>query len=753
MIFSEVEQNRLVAAYIEAWVSEAQKVEALVASINLNGIRDYEDSDAEESRLHAEYKLITDIRDAKKAAVAAGVDEYGNELHAVVNTPGFQRNSDAAAAFRAAVDKLRDLGKMRTQEAGRVELAAMPADAPMEDRAAAIFRKHGYRPAPARLRETIEHIKGRTALGYLRDVIGNPDNKATREIFSVITGRKLPATRRDSLVVLDEWFGITPEQRAQMDAERESARLEKLAMDDLLSAWNGLKQLNVRLDGGRVVDGQGYIQEKFTEGFTDANRHKQGASFQYGLTTGTETNYVKNAKLNAFLKQAIEFGGLRKALEKVWPDIPSEKTVAEEASDPEVDALFCAADVAIAQHAKAAAEPAPADRLAWEEAVFQAVEMGWEVTRSDAQGLVEAQQATLESEWMKNSRPEDAARAIMGDEPIASLAPKFAEGQRVRFGEGLYAGNEGVIESISGTGRMVVRGDTGTGFGVTPEEAVTWALEAMPAFAPTLSPTTAEGYARVMADEALQLQHQDVLDAYFLQRIVDVRNALRGLGWAYKGDGDRLLRKDGAWLAVAYKQVGAGKNVVGTTYNVVTPDDRPLTAIDDLTATPAQLAGRIDAAVHRDSSRTSTEDPGYHYVYGELGMTRNGSFTKEKRDWMLFGRDEALPMLSKNILPYGATKRGVFIGAVSGDRLALPAKPVTPQVPAGDMEQYIKVAADSIGALRRVDVYRVLVESNRIEHRAAIAAYIRAKRPDLVDEVDDVLAEEEPKKTRPSMRG
>ncbi|HJV75086.1 MAG TPA: diguanylate cyclase [Noviherbaspirillum sp.] len=69
-------------------------------------------------------------------------------------------------------------------------------------------------------------------------------------------------------------------------------------------------------------------------------------------------------------------------------------------------------------------------------------------------------------------------------------------------------------------------------------------------------------------------------------------------------------------------------------------------------------------------------------------------------------------------------------------------KPVTPQIPGGDMERFIKVAADSIQKLRKVDVYRVLVESNRAEYRLAIATYIREKRPDLVEEVDSVLEEE-----------
>ena len=59
----------------------------------------------------------------------------------------------------------------------------------------------------------------------------------------------------------------------------------------------------------------------------------------------------------------------------------------------------------------------------------------------------------------------------------------------------------------------------------------------------------------------------------------------------------------------------------------------------------------------------------------------------------------------------------------------------------GDMGLYIKVAADSIGELRKTDVYRVLVESNRAELRMPIAEFIKKNRPDLVQEVDDVLAE------------
>jgi hypothetical protein len=67
---------------------------------------------------------------------------------------------------------------------------------------------------------------------------------------------------------------------------------------------------------------------------------------------------------------------------------------------------------------------------------------------------------------------------------------------------------------------------------------------------------------------------------------------------------------------------------------------------------------------------------------------------------------------------------------------------VASQLPVPNMEKYILVAADSIASLRKVDVYRVLVESNRPELRDDIAAFIRVKRPDLVGDVDAVLAEQ-----------
>ncbi|MFM0124181.1 MULTISPECIES: hypothetical protein [Paraburkholderia] len=65
-----------------------------------------------------------------------------------------------------------------------------------------------------------------------------------------------------------------------------------------------------------------------------------------------------------------------------------------------------------------------------------------------------------------------------------------------------------------------------------------------------------------------------------------------------------------------------------------------------------------------------------------------------------------------------------------------------------DLEQFIKISADSIGELRKVDVYRVIssVRSGNVDGvtRRDLATYIAAKRHDLVAEVTDVMQEDFP---------
>jgi hypothetical protein len=110
-------------------------------------------------------------------------------------------------------------------------------------------------------------------------------------------------------------------------------------------------------------------------------------------------------------------------------------------------------------------------------------------------------------------------------------------------------------------------------------------------------PTTPEGYAAIMDDEAALTAVQDQLDSFFQARMIEVRNALRELGW--EGERFKTLSKNGVAAVFDLIQVGAGANVAGMTVNGIR---------DDLTKTPAELAAEVDALAvdaEQESSETA----------------------------------------------------------------------------------------------------------------------------------------------------
>ncbi|WP_208454143.1 hypothetical protein [Burkholderia gladioli] len=84
------------------------------------------------------------------------------------------------------------------------------------------------------------------------------------------------------------------------------------------------------------------------------------------------------------------------------------------------------------------------------------------------------------------------------------------------------------------------------------------------------------------------------------------------------------------------------------------------------------------------------------------------------------------------------------------EQQAEPMPDPVPPAPLSDetMQNFIAIAADSIGSLRRIDVYRVLnaLVPDNVDGvtRAALASWIASMRPDLAAEVTSVMAEEYP---------
>ncbi len=121
---------------------------------------------------------------------------------------------------------------------------------------------------------------------------------------------------------------------------------------------------------------------------------------------------------------------------------------------------------------------------------------------------------------------------------------------------------------------------------------------------------TAEGYASIRNDEAALLNWQDVLDSHFQGRLIEFRNALRGLGW--DGEAYQALAKGDVKLVVNATRVGAGSNVVGLTYlgdlGGGIGNGILVKAVDDLALTPGDLAAKFNADVDEALARRSAQD-------------------------------------------------------------------------------------------------------------------------------------------------
>ncbi|SUD59819.1 Uncharacterised protein [Ectopseudomonas oleovorans] len=185
-------------------------------------------------------------------------------------------------------------------------------------------------------------------------------------------------------------------------------------------------------------------------------------------------------------------------------------------------------------------------------------------------------------------------------------------------------------------------------------------------------PTTADDYAKVLADESLQLAHQDRLDSFFQERIIGVRNALRDLGWSGERFGD--LSKNGVTLKMHLKQVGAGKNLVGANYSLAGVPGFFMS--DSLTRTPQELAQHIDMglpakkeplpaakraispslAEATESLRSAISDAEFRGVFikadGDPSQAVAASILKSAKTFLLYA--EALARKGSSLSPTGS---------------------------------------------------------------------------------------------------
>ena len=118
-------------------------------------------------------------------------------------------------------------------------------------------------------------------------------------------------------------------------------------------------------------------------------------------------------------------------------------------------------------------------------------------------------------------------------------------------------------------------------------------------------PTTAADFAKIIdAGKEAKERNQDGLDSFFQARVVDVRNALRDLGWRGEGYGD--LSKSGATLKIVPEMAASGANAVGINYTL--KGEAGFWVRDTLHKAAADLAAEIDAGAASKSATGVNED-------------------------------------------------------------------------------------------------------------------------------------------------
>lgn len=321
-------EQDLINAYVKSWGVAADKIRAAVETIQWNRIVDERTASFEDKALSLAVRDVTDMADAKIPLTNIGIESWDNKLAFVSETPERKSYTDAMDSYRAASDKIRAVAKEKLIEAGKAEFAALNANSSIEDMAKAIYRKKGIdigNGSSGYLTNLTTAIQNKDA-EYLRGVLGNKDNVASAELFTMVTGIKLASTQRDTLKQIDEWAGITPEQRDSIEAAKDASRAQKNVERDVKDTWDGLAHGRVRSDDQDITTQQ-YVTKLYSEGYTVLDKTKKGSATIYGVKKEGDSGlrYINNKSFNGFMKAAFAFGGLKKSLDFVGAVIPEAK--------------------------------------------------------------------------------------------------------------------------------------------------------------------------------------------------------------------------------------------------------------------------------------------------------------------------------------------------------------------------------------------------------------------------------------------
>lgn len=180
-----------------------------------------------------------------------------------------RKAANAAPAKPVAAPESSDLNAEKFADLYREEHAKQYPDRPLS---ADFLKERGDH-----LRKAIEN-KDTEALRSLN--IGDREaNPVLRRIFESATGVKLPAGRGASHKAVDQWAGVSEEERAKRDAGKKAASEEKAAQGALGAARRQAAAITVNSPEGKSEAGDKYVDRLISEGYDYLHKRKKGASY------------------------------------------------------------------------------------------------------------------------------------------------------------------------------------------------------------------------------------------------------------------------------------------------------------------------------------------------------------------------------------------------------------------------------------------------------------------------------------------
>lgn len=341
-----------IQAYVASWQKQADQINAALAEFDWSQIKDSNSAQnaylslAEQVKTRGGNSLI----DAAMSRLEQiGVSRWDNRLPDMGSTDAAKALHEASDAAREALGNILALGKQKDKELGKRALSNLEPDATPMDIAKAIFMKNGVQlgqsESPEFLKQLLEDIENKNADRLSRTLL-NGLNKASIEVFEKLTGVKLVGKQALRMAAIDQWAGVTPEERAHRNLERQESMANARIARELESSWQGLEGIKVGTDKG-VVTAQQWVLQCLEEGYTQPVRSsKPGVAQGYVLEnpeTGLFTR-LKTTKFNDFIKAVIKSGGMNRAIKllglptQAVPDQSEELT--NVASDADLEHLF-----------------------------------------------------------------------------------------------------------------------------------------------------------------------------------------------------------------------------------------------------------------------------------------------------------------------------------------------------------------------------------------------------------------------------